>query len=213
MIISTLDGSIHALEVNTGVLRWTVPSGDPLVNFRKPDGERRDKKKIGGENDRKDGPSSESTDVVRVNSDIPWKEQATPHSSDDDFEGFIPVYSGVPGGGFLQISDDGNWRIFERTAEELVGMSPWYDKGSRGIIVGTKITKVHALDAESGKSHWVDDKDEACKSPGSKSDTIIITRSMYSIKVRNAKTGSLFWNVSISEFKTHDDATEQAPGS
>lgn len=214
------------------MLRWTVPSGDAVVNFKKPDEKRPvtiygedesgAKALAGRENgmDRDDAgepeSSSDSTDVARLHDARPWKEQDAHHPRDDEFEGFIPVYSGIPGGGFLHMPDDGEWKIFERTAEELVSQSPWYDKASRGIIVGAKATKVFALDPETGKLSWDESassgSESTCTQSGTTPDTLIVTRSIYSIKVRNAETGAFFWNVSISEFRTHATESDGAPG-
>jgi outer membrane protein assembly factor BamB len=234
IVFSTIDGGMHALEARTGALRWTVPSGDPVVNFAKPEEERRERQRpvqselsekagssatSGDSNSEDEGGSSDgarassgSTDVARVLDDPHWQEQEGSH---DDFEGFIPVYAGIPGGGFLHMPEDGEWKIFERTAEQLVQLSPWYDKASRGIIVGSKETKVFALDPDSGKMSWLED-DSAhsgarCRQ-SSGADTLVITRSMYSIKVRHAETGAFFWNVSISEFRAHSTDTDQDAG-
>ena len=111
--------------------------------------------------------------------------------------------------------EDGHWKIFERTAEELVSQSPWYDKSSRGIIVGAKATKVYALDPQNGKMSWEEEEHDGsggkeCSESANKANTLIVTRSMYSIKVRNAETGDIFWNVSISEFRAH--STDQGEG-
>jgi hypothetical protein len=230
IVISTIDGGMHALEARTGALRWTLPSGDPVVNFAKPDEERRERRRPvqselggsahaasddgrhaeeGGCGDEEEVAHSESTEVARVFDEMPWQEEA----GYDDFEGFIPVYSGIPGGGFLHMPEDGEWKVFERTAEQLVQLSPWYDKASRGIIVGSKETKVFALDPENGKMSWVEDEGNGAKCDKTQSaDTLVITRSMYSIKVRHAETGAFFWNVSISEFRAHSTDAEQDPG-
>ena len=45
IVFSTIDGGIHGLEARTGTLRWTVPSGDPVVNFAKPEEEKRERRK------------------------------------------------------------------------------------------------------------------------------------------------------------------------
>ena len=226
VIVSTIDGGIHALEVKTGVLRWTVPSGDPVVNFQKPDEGKYERKerdgahppqRAGGGEDGSNvngesGATSESTDVAPIFSSSPWeKETLGPRS--DDFEGFIPIYSGIPGGGFLHKPEGGQWQVFERTAEDLVSQSPWYDKASRGIIVGAKSTKVYALDPENGNLSWEEeDVNGRARCEQSRTDTLIITRSMYSIKVRNAETGAFFWNVSISEFHAHATDPQALPG-
>ena len=229
-MVSTIDGGIHGLELNSGTLRWTVPSGEPVVNFERPDEDMREKKPAQGSETRAgvawdwDGrpengrpetdvdssghhgndSSRRSTDVAPLH-DMPWQDEDAPRE-EDEFEGFIPIYSGIPGGGFLHMPEDGHWKIFERTAEDLVSQSPWYDKASRGIIVGAKATKVYALDPETGQLSWKEEEGAECQQPAGQKDTLIITRSMYSIKVRNAETGAFFWNVSISEFHAH--ATE-----
>ena len=229
IVFSTIDGGIHGLEARTGTLRWTVPSGDPVVNFAKPEEEKRERQRTelsetgsasAGDRDFEDADgsthgataSSESTEVARMFDDPSWQEQ---EGAQDDFEGFIPVYSGIPGGGFLHMPEDGEWKVFERTAEQLVQLSPWYDKASRGIIVGSKETKVYALDPDSGKMSWLEDEGPQsgarCRQ-SSATDTLVITRSMYSIKVRHAETGAFFWNVSISEFRAHSTDSDQDAG-
>ena len=78
VIVSTIDGGIHALELKTGVLRWTVPFGDPVVNFQKPD-EGKQERKEGGEDgsgaNGEHGAASESTDVAPMFSSSPWEKE------------------------------------------------------------------------------------------------------------------------------------------
>ena len=115
-MVSTIDGGIHGLELNSGTLRWTVPSGEPVVNFERPDEDMREKKPAQGSETRAgvawdwDGrpengrpetdvdssghhgndSSRRSTDVAPLH-DMPWQDEDAPRE-EDEFEGFIPIF-------------------------------------------------------------------------------------------------------------------------
>ena len=76
MVISTIDGGIHGIEVNTGVLLWTVPSGGPVVNFERPDEDKREKKRSARAQPEDDGGVIQEVTVGQSRGDRPpvWRD-------------------------------------------------------------------------------------------------------------------------------------------
>ena len=218
MILNTIDGGIFALDASTGALRWTKSSGEAVARAS-PSFGYQDNAKADGESEAvgsqgaaggketvssegEDAGSSENktygSELFHQNSmDANWKFQ---QEEESDFD-IIPLYA--PGGGLLTVSN-GVMEPFGLRANEIVDQSPFVDNGV--VVVGSKSTKLYAIDPETGQTSWTHfDKveDEQCNSANPDADTLIITRSEYSLKVRNAKTGAHSWNVSIAEFRAH----------
>ncbi|EKX49794.1 eIF-2alpha kinase 3 PEK/PERK, ER-targeted [Guillardia theta CCMP2712] len=218
VILNTIDGGIFALDASTGALRWTKSSGEAVARAS-PSFGYQDNANTDGESEAvgnqgaaggKETVSSEGEDASSSENktygselfhqnpmDANWKFQ---QEEESDFD-IIPLYA--PGGGLLTVSN-GVMEPFGLRANEIVDQSPFVDNGV--VVVGSKSTKLYAIDPETGQTSWTHfDKveDEQCNSANPDADTLIITRSEYSLKVRNAKTGAHSWNVSIAEFRAH----------
>ncbi len=120
----------------------------------------------------------------------------------------IPSYE--RGGGLL-VYHHGKLQRVGMTASEIVDASPFV--GEEGIIyVGRKKTNLFAVDPSSGKATWVhlaELDNPTCSRDDSGSETLIISRSEYTLHARDARTGLQNWNVTIAEFMAHGTAQTQ----
>ena len=182
LIVTTLDGGLHALHKSTGQVVWSgVDHWGPLIQVS--DGKGKPQKLV------------DSSSILMEDSQLPSMQN----------EGvFIPQPTGD--GNLYFYKPGSTIKKLAFTVKQLVEqLSPFVDR--MHVFVGRKVSHVIALDPVSGailKSFGSDQLDNEYPIAD---DAVFIGRTEYILNIIDKKTGVLKWNISYGTFSmsTNDD--------
>lgn len=191
VLVSTVDGSLHAVNLQTGEKRWSLDSLTPLVeSFAKKSFP--STSEPGAEGGR--GRTSTSRELSNPSRPA-WWENELPFA--------IP---GTDGKLYHASPVDGLLRMHVSVAD-IVAASPLQDSDSLRYV-GSKRTKVFLIDEETGHVHKAFDPDQSSPFDSEApeldlEDALWIWRTDLSVHALDSQTGDLWWNVSVGEYSSH----------